>query len=72
MTPVTTPAMSVDVWGMTSAHVVDHETFCTLTVRGGTMDVKFFLRGVNAADVQSIADAFNAVLSPNKEPTDAE
>jgi len=56
--------MNTDVWGMTSAHVNEHETFCTLTVRGGTMEVKFFLRGANAADVQSIADAFNAVLSP--------
>jgi hypothetical protein len=37
------------------------------------MEVKFFLRGVDAADVQSIADAFNAVLSPKaKDTQDAE
>ena len=72
MTPVT-PHMTTDVWGAKKAHVVDHESFCTLTVSGGPVEVKFFLRGVNAADVQSIADAFNAVLSPKAEDTtDAE
>ena len=68
-----TPSMTASVWGMTNASVTDHDDFCTLTVMGGTMEVKFFLRGVNAADVQSIADAFNAVLSPNaKDTQDAE
>jgi hypothetical protein len=68
-----TPSMTASVWGAKEAYIADHDDFCTLTVRGGTMEVKFFLRGANAADVQSIADAFNAVLSPKaKDATDAE
>jgi hypothetical protein len=59
------------MFGMTSARIFDHGTFRTMTVDSPIGGVTFFFD--DAADVQSIADAFNAVLSPKaNEATDAE
>jgi hypothetical protein len=67
-----TPSMSVNFHGATRARVTDHVTFCTLSVEGKTINVSFFFNAP-AADVQSIADDLNAVLSPKaKDAQDAE
>jgi hypothetical protein len=69
---MTTPSMSVNFHNPERARISDHDTFCVLTVDGGYMEAKFYIYAP-AADVQSIADAFNAVLSPKAEDTqDAE
>jgi hypothetical protein len=68
-----TPAITSNFHGAKLALAQDYGTFCVLAVSGNTIDVKFFFQGADLHDVQSIADAFNAVLSPKaKDATDAE
>ena len=64
-------ALTIDMHYATHAVTKTFDSFTSLTVRSDHGSVTFYLP--RAADVQSIADAFNAVLSPKAEDTtDAE
>jgi hypothetical protein len=64
-------ALTIDFHRATHAVAKTYSDFKALTVRSDNGAVTFYLPF--AADVQSIADAFNAVLSPKaKDTQDAE
>jgi hypothetical protein len=64
-------ALTIDFHHATHALAKTYSDFKALTVYSNNGAVTFYLP--LAADVQSIADDFNAVLSPkDKEPTNAE